>query len=269
VVARGLSSALGQQVVVDNRPTILIGDIVAKAPADGYTLLVSGSPHWIGPLIEKTSYDPIKDFAPISLTDRAPVVLVVHPSMPVKSVRDLIALARARPGALNYSSGAPGGSNHLGAVLFNHLAHVNIVRIPYKGSGPAMAAVMSGEVHVMFPGVGAAAPHVQSGRLRALAVGSARPSAFLPTVPTIAAAGVPGYVSESLHALFAPAGTPAAITARLNQEVVRYLGSAEAKDMLMKGGVEAVSSSPDELTATMRSEMASIGKILKAAGLGP
>jgi len=267
IVARGVSGPLGQQVIVDNRPTVLIGDLVAKAPPDGYTLLVSGSPHWIGPLIEKTSYDPIRDFSPISLLDRAPVVLVVHPSMPVKSVKHLIALAKARAGELNYSSGGPGGSNHLGAILFNYLAGVNIVRVPYKGSGPAMTAVMSGEVHLMFPGVGAAAPHVKSGRLRALAVGGAQPSAFLPGVPTIAASGVPGYVSEAKHALFAPAGTPAAIVARLNQEVVRFLQSAEAKKFLFNGGVESVSSSPDELTATMKSEIATIGKILKAAGI--
>lgn len=269
VIARALSTSLGQQVIVDNRPTVLIADLVSKAAPDGYTLLVSGSPHWIGPLIEKTSYDPIKDFSPISLLDRAPVVLVTHPSMPVTSVRNLIALARSHPGGLNYSSGAPGGSNHLGAILFNHLAGVNIVRIPYKGSGPAMAAVMSGEVHVMFPGVGAAAPHVQSGRLRALAVGSAQPSAFLPGVPTVAAAGVPGYVSEALHALFAPAATPAAITARLNQEIVRFLQTSEARQTLIAGGVEAASSSPDELIATMKSEMANIGKVLKAAGVRP
>jgi tripartite-type tricarboxylate transporter receptor subunit TctC len=268
IIARALSGTLGQQVVVDNRPTVLIGDIVAKAPPDGYTLLVSGSPHWIGPLIEKTNYDPIRDFAPISLLDRAPVVLVVHPSMPVKSVAHLIALAKAKPGELNYSSGASGGSNHLGAVLFNHLAGVNIVRVPYKGSGPAMTAVMSGEVHLMFPGVGAAAPHVKSGRLRALAVGSAEPSAFLPGVPTLAASGLPGYVSEAMHALFAPAGTPGSIVARLNREVVRYLATPEAKEALMKGGVEAASSSPEELLATMKSEMATIGKILAAAGIG-
>ena len=266
-VARGLSGPLGQQVIVDNRPTVLIGEIVAKAPPDGYTLLVSGSPHWIGPLIEKASYDPIADFAPISMLDRAPVVLVVHPSMPVTSVRALVQLAKARPGDLNYSSGGAGGSNHLGAILFNHLARVNIVRVPYKGSGPAMTAVMSGEVHLMFPGVGAVAPHVKSRRLRALAVGSAQPSAFLPGVPTIAASGVPGYESDAKHALFAPAGTPAAIVARLNQEVVRLFQTPEARGIFVKGGVEAATCSPDELTAIMKSERETIGRILRAAGI--
>ncbi len=268
LVAQGISGALGQQVLVDNRATVLIGEIVAKAPPDGYTLLVSGSPHWIGPLVESTSYDPINDFAPISVIDRAPIILVVHPSMPVKSVKDLIAVARARPGQLNYGSGAPGGSNHLGAILFNYMAGVNIVRIPYKGSGPAMIALMSGEVQVMFPSAGGVASHIKSGRLRALAVGSAEPSALAPGVPTLAASGVPGYVSEAIHALFAPAGTPQAIIARLNREVRRYLETAEAKEMFLKGGIEAFGSTPEELTATMKSEIANIGKVLKAAGIG-
>jgi tripartite-type tricarboxylate transporter receptor subunit TctC len=268
LVAQGIAPALGQQVIVDNRPTVLIGELVAKAPPDGYTLLVSGSPHWIGPLIEPVSYDPINDFAPISVIDRAPVILVVHPSMPVKSVKELIALAKARPGQLNYGSGAPGGSNHLGAILFNHLAGVDIVRVPYKGSAPAMTAVMSGEVQLMFPSAGGVASHIKSGRLRALAVGSAGPSALAPGVPTIAAAGVPGYLSEAVHGLFAPAGTPQAVVARLNREVRRYLETAEAKDMFLKGGIETSASTPEELTALMKSEMVSIGKVLKAAGIG-
>jgi len=268
MVAQGIAPALGQQVIVDNRPTVLLGEIVAKAPADGYTLLVSGSPHWIGPLIEAASYDPIGDFSPISVVDRAPVILVVHPSMPVKSVKALIALAKAKPGQLNYGSGGAGGSNHLGAILFNYMAGVNIVRVPYKGSGPAMTALMSGEVQVMFPSAGGVASHIQSGRLRALAVGSAQPSALAPGVPTLAEAGVPGYVSEAMHALFAPAKTPQAIVARLNREVRQYLETAQAKEMFLKGGVEAIASTPEELTATMKTEMASIGKVLKAAGIG-
>lgn len=268
LLAQGLTGALGQQVVVDNRPTVIIGELVAKAVPDGYTLLVSGSPHWIGPLIEPTSYDAIEDFSPISAVDRAPVILVVHPSMPVRTVKDLIALARAKPGELNYGSGAPGGSNHLGAILFNHMARVNIVRVPYKGSGPAMTALMSGEVQVMFPSAGGVASHIKSGRLRALAVGSAQPSALAPGVPTLSASGVPGYVSEAMHAFFAPARTPAAIVGRLNREVRQYLETAQAKEMFLKGGIETSASSPEELTATMKAEIASIGKVLKAAGIG-
>ena len=140
LIARALAAPLGQQLVVDNRATVLIADIVAKAPPDGHTLLVTGSAHWIGPLVEKTNYDPIRDFAPITLIDRAPSVLVVHPSMPVKNVRQLIALAKAKPGQLNFSVGGPGTSNYIAAILFNHMAGVNVVRIPYKGTGPALTA---------------------------------------------------------------------------------------------------------------------------------
>jgi tripartite-type tricarboxylate transporter receptor subunit TctC len=268
MLSRALAAPLGQQLLVDNRATVLIADIVAKAPPDGHTLLVTGSAHWIGPLLEKTSYDPIRDFAPITLIDRAPSVLVVHPSMPVKSVRQLIALAKAKPGVLNFSVGGTGTSNFLAAILFNHMAGVNTVRIPYKGTGPALAAVMSGEVHAMFGSAGGAAPHVKSGRLRALAVGSAHPSALTPGVPTLEASGLPGFISEALHALFAPAGTPSAVVTRLNQEVVRYLQSPEAKDLFLKSGTEAATGTPEELTAIMKSEMARIGTVLKTAGMG-
>ena len=201
------------------------------------------------------------------MVDRAPVILVVHPSMPVKSVKALIALAKAKPGQLNYGSGGAGGSNHLGAILFNYMAGVNIVRVPYKGSAPAMTAVMSGEVQVMFPSAGGVASHLKSGRLRALAVGSAQPSALAPGVPTLSESGVPGYVSEAIHALFAPAKTPPAIVARLNREVRQYLETAQAKEMFLNGGVEASASTPEELMATMKSEMANMGKVLKAAGI--
>lgn len=269
ILARGISGPLGQQVIVDNRPTVLAPEIVAKAASDGYTMLLNGSSHWIGPFVERVSYDPLKDFAPVSLVDRTPVILVVHPSLPVKSVKQLIALAKARPGELNFSSGAPGTSNYLGGVLFNHYAGVDIVRIPYKGAAPAMTAVMSGETQIMFASPGGSMPHVKSGRLRALAVGSERPSELAPGLPTIAESGVRGYVCETLHALFFPAGTPAAIVTRVHQEVDRYLRSPDGRDQFIKGGVEAVSSTPEQLTATMKSEMATIGKVLKAAGVTP
>ena len=269
LIARALTAPLGQQLIVDNRPTVLIADLVAKAPPDGHTLLVTGSAHWIGPLVDKVNYDPIRDFAPITLVDRAPSVLVVHPSMPIKTVKQLVALAKAKPGELNFSVGGPGTSNFLAAILFNHLAGVNTVRIPYKGTGPALAAVMTGEVHAMFGSAGGAAPHVKSGRLRAIAVGSAQPSPLAPGVPTMEASGLPGFLSEALHALYAPAGTPPAVVARLNQEVSRYLLSPEAKDIFLKAGIEAAPGTPDDLTAIMRSEIARIEKVLKAAGIGP
>ena len=268
VVARSLSGTLGQQVVVDNRPTALLADLVSKAAPDGYTLLVTGGAHWIGPLLEKVTYDPIGDFAAITLLDRSPTILVVHPSLPVKNVRQLIALAKAKPGELNYSVGGTGSSNFIAAVLFNHMAGVNIVRIPYKGTGPAMTAVMSGEVQAIFATPSGAAPHVKSGRLRALATGSARPSAIVPGLPTIADSGVPGFASESLHALFAPAKTPPAIIARLNREAVRALQSAEVTALFLQAGIEAAPGSPEELTAMMKAEIANVGRALKAAGVG-
>jgi tripartite-type tricarboxylate transporter receptor subunit TctC len=269
LVARGIGGPLGQQVIVDNRPTILGPEIVSKAPPDGYTLLLTGSSHWIGPLVDKVSYDPVRDFAAISLVDRTPVLLVVHPSLPVKNVKQLVALARAKPGQLNASSGATGTSNYLGIVLFNHIAKVDIVRIPYKGAGPALTAVMSGETQLMFGSPGGSMPHVGSGRLRALAVGSEKPSALAPGLPTMMESGVPGFVSEAVHVVLAPAGTPPAIVSRLHQEIDRFVQSAEGKSQFLRGGVEAASSSPEGLVAMMKSEMATIGKVLRAAGVNP
>ena len=269
LVARGITGPLGQQVIVDNRPTVLAPEVVAKAAPDGYTMLLNGSSHWIGPFVERVSYDPLKDFAPVTLVDRTPVILVVHPSLPVSNVKQLIALAKARPGELNFSSGAPGTSNYLGGILFKHYAGVNIMHIPYKGAAPAMIAVMSGETQLMFASPGGAMPHVKSGRLRALAVGSTRPSELAPGLPTIEESGVRGYVCETLHALFFPAGTPAAIVARLHQEVDRFLRSPEGRGQFIKGGVEAAPSTPEQMTATMKSEMGTIGKVLKAAGVSP
>jgi tripartite-type tricarboxylate transporter receptor subunit TctC len=268
VIARGISGPLGQQVVVDNRPTNLLAELVSKAAPDGYTLLVTGSAHWLGPLLEKASYDPIGDFAAISLLDRSPTILVVHPSMPVTSVKQMIALARARPGGLNFAVGGVGTSNYIAAILFNHMAGVDIVRIPYKGTGPAMTAVMSGEVDAIFATPSGAAPHIKSGRLRALAAGSARPSALARGLPTMAESGLPGFASESLHAMFAPAKTPPAIIMRLNREVARVLQSADVAELFLNAGIEASPGSPEELTALMKSEIANIGKALKAAGVG-
>jgi tripartite-type tricarboxylate transporter receptor subunit TctC len=246
----------------------LLAELVSKAAPDGYTLLVTGSAHWLGPLLEKAAYDPIGDFAAISLLDRSPTILVVHPSMPVTSVKQMIALARARPGGLNFAVGGVGTSNYIAAILFNHMAGVDIARIPYKGTGPAMTAVMSGEVDAIFATPSGAAPHIKSGRLRALAAGSARPSALARGLPTMADSGLPGFASESLHAIFAPAKTPPAIIARLNREVGRVLQSADVAELFLNAGIEASPGSPEELTALMKSEITNIGNALKAAGVG-
>ncbi len=264
LIALAVAGPLGQQIVVDNRPTALIADIVAKSPPDGYTLLLSGSAHWLGPLFDKVNYDPVRDFAALTLVDRSPTVLVVHPSLPAKNVRELIAIAKARPSELNVAVGGTGSSNYVAAILFGHMAGVNMTRIPYKGNAPAITALLSGEVQVMFSSAGAVAPHMQSGRLRALGVSSPQPSPLAPGVPSIASAGVPGYVSEVLHAMFAPAKTPLAIIGKLNSEVSRYLRSAQARDIFLKTGIEPSPSTPEALVEIMNAEVARLGKVVKA-----
>jgi tripartite-type tricarboxylate transporter receptor subunit TctC len=267
LIAQGLSGVLSQQVVVDNRGGVIPGEIVSKAPPDGYTLLIDAASFWIGPLLQETPYDPVKDFAPVTLTDSAPNVLVVNPSLPVKSVKELIALAKARPGELNYGSSSTGSTPHLAAELFNMMAGVKIVRVPFKGSGPAVISLLGGQVQLMFATAGSVAPHVKSGRLRALAVASLQPSALAPGLPTIAASGVPGYEAVAFEGMFAPAKTPVAIIDRLNQEIVRVLNRAEVKERFFNAGVETVGSTPEEFAAAIKSNVAKWGKLIKDAGI--
>ena len=267
VIAPAISGGLGQQVIVDNRGAIA-GEVVAKAQPDGYTLLCWGSPLWLAPFLrEKVAYDPVKDFAPISLLVTTPNILVVHPSLSVKSVKELIALAKARPGDLNYASPGAGGSVHLAAELFKSMAGVNIVQIGYRGTGQAFTSLISGEVQLMFPNAASVTPHVKSGRLRALAVTSAVPSALAPGLPTVTASGVPGYESLARFGMFAPAKTPEAVVRRLNQEIVRALNMADVKQKLFNSGAEVVGSSPEEFGTTIKSEMARLGKVIKDAGI--
>jgi tripartite-type tricarboxylate transporter receptor subunit TctC len=211
------------------------------------------------------SYDPVRDFEAITLVDRAPSVLVVHPSLPAKSVRELVGLARARPGDINVAVGGAGSSNYTAAVLFAQLAGVNMLRVPYKGNGPALTALLSGEVQVMFSSAGGVAAHLKSGRLRALGVGSAKASPLAPGLPAIAAAGVPGYLSESLHAMYAPARTPQAVVARVHAEVSRYLNSEQARGIFLKAGIEPSPSTPAELIEIMNAEVARLAAPMKAA----
>lgn len=268
IIGPSLSAGLGQTIVVDNRTSGMIpGDIVSKAPSDGYTLLFYGSTFWTGPLLQKAPYDPVRDFAPISLTNRSPNVLSVHPGVAANSVKELIAFAKTRPGALNYGASGSGAPNHLAAELFKSMAGVDIVRISYKASGAAINSLISGEIQMMFVPAATVAPHLKSGRLRALAVTSAEPSQLAPNLPTIAASGLPGYESVSLYALFAPARTPAAIIRRLNQEVVRALNQQEVRDKLFASGLESVGSTPEQLAVTLKSEMTRIGKLIREAGI--
>jgi tripartite-type tricarboxylate transporter receptor subunit TctC len=268
LIAQGLTGSLGQQAIVDNRPSGMIpGEIVVAAPPDGYTLLFHGSSLWMMPLLQKVPFDPIKDLAPITLAASTPNIVVVHPAVAAKSIKDLIALAKAKPGALNYASGASGASSHLAAELFKYMAGVNIVRVPYKGQGPAVLAVLAGEVQMSFATSSSVSGHIKSGKLRALAIATAKPSALAPGLPTVAESGLPGYQSASNAGMFAPAGTSAKIVALLNREIVRALNKPEVKELLSRDGTEVIGTSPQELTASMKSEMASLGKVIKAAGI--
>jgi tripartite-type tricarboxylate transporter receptor subunit TctC len=266
--AQGLSAPLGQQVIVENRAGFLSIETVARAQPDGYSMLVYSTSLWIVPLLRRDlSWDAVRDFTPITLAASTPTVLVVHPSVPANSIKELIALAKARPGTLNYGSSAAGSANHLAAELFKSMAGVDLVQIPYKGAGPALNGLMGAEVQLMFPAAGSVAPHIKSGRLRALAVANLRPSALLPGVPTVAESGLPGYELVTVTGIFGPAGVPAAIVDRLNQEIVRILNRPEIKERLFNAALEVVGGSGGQLTLAMKSEIARFGKLIRDAGI--
>ena len=269
LIAQGITGSLGRPVIVENRGGgMLAGDVVLRAAPDGHTLLLNGSSLWLAPFMrENVAYDPVRDYVPVTLAASAPNILVVHPSLPVDSVKALVALARARPGELNYGSGSTGAPSHLSAELFKALANVNILRIPYKGSGPTINALMAGQVQLMFISPTSVAPLVKSGKLRALAVSAAQPSPLAPGLPTIAAAGLPGYESASTFGILAPANTPPAIITRLNREMTQSLSKADAKERLFLAGVEGVAGTSDEFAAAMKSDMAKWGKLIRDAGI--
>jgi tripartite-type tricarboxylate transporter receptor subunit TctC len=268
-VAQGLIDSAGWTVVVDNRgSTIVAAEMAARAAPDGYTLLVSTDGLWRGPLFQKMSFDAARDFAPITLVSRSPNILVVHPSLPVKSVKELIALAKARPGELNYGAGATGAATHLASELFNLMAGVKIVHIPYKSSGGAVTPLLSGQLQVMFGTTGAVAAHIKSGRVRALAVSTLQPSPLAPGLPTVAEAGnLPGYESAATAGVFAPAGTSPAIIKRLNDEITRALTRSEVKERFFNQSVEVVGGSPDETAAFIKSDVATTARIIKQSGI--
>ena len=268
LIAQGLTTSIGQQVIVDNRPTgVIPAEIVVAAPPDGYTLLFHGSSLWMMPLLQKVSFDPLRDLAPITFAASTPSLVVVHPAVPAKSIKELIELARAKSGALNYGSGTSGSSSHLAAELFKYMARVNIVRVPYKGQGPAVLALLGGEVQMSFATSSSVAGHIKSGKLRALAIGTAQPSALAPGLPTVAESGLPGYQSASNAGMFAPGKTPARLVALLNREIVQALNRQAVRDLLFKDGTEVVGGSPQEFTAAIKAEMASLGQVIKAAGI--
>jgi tripartite-type tricarboxylate transporter receptor subunit TctC len=268
-IGQKLTEALGQPVVIDNRAGAggIIGlDTAAKAAPDGYTLLMAPSgPMVIHPSLHaKLSYDPSKDFAPISQITSTPLILVVHPSLPAKSVKTFIQLAKASPSTLNFASVGKGGSSHLAAELFMMMTATDMVHVPYKGLSPALTALLSGEVQLMFASP-AILPQVRSGKLLPLAVTSAKRSPALPEVPTIAESGVPGYETASWYGMLAPAGTPRAIIERLNREIVKILFVPELRKKLALEGAEPVGNSPDDFAEYIRLELARWAKTVKQA----
>lgn len=266
-IALGIAAPLGHQVIVDNRGNTS-GEIVSRAQPDGYTLLLNGGNFWLTPYLrDRVAYDPVKDFATVSLTNSAPNILVVHPSLPVKTVPELVAMAKARPGELNYSSGSAATVSHLAGELLKVMAGVNIVRVPYKGTGPAVTALLGAEVHMMFATMVSVMPHVRSGRLRGIAVTSAQRSALAPEMPTIAAGGLAGYESAQLFGMFVPARSPQTVIGRLNVEIVRLLRQPEVKERFFQSGMDTAGSSPEEFATTIKADMTRMGKVIRDAGI--
>jgi len=273
-VAQKLNEQAGLSVVVENRPgagTIVGAEAAARSAPDGYTLFMgSNTTNAINPnLHPKLPYDTLKDFAPVTRLSAFPNILVVHPSMPVKSVKDLIALGKARPGQLNYGSSGTGTPAQLAGVMFGDAAGVKMVHVPYKGSSPALAALVGGETQLMFASLGSSLTFIKGGRLRPLAVTSAKRSAAILEMPTIAESGFPGFEAITWHGLMVPAGTPASIVQRLNTETVKILRQPEFVAWLLSQGADATPSTPEEFTTFLKAELALYARLVKQSGMKP
>ena len=273
LVAPMLSERLGQNVIVDNRTGAggTIGaELAAKSPADGYTLLMITTSHAFNvSLYSKLSYDMVRDFLPITLVSVAPNLLAVNASLPAATVKDFVVLAKARPREINFASAGVGTSSHLAGELFMSMARVQLVHVPYKGSGGALVALLGGEVQAAFFTIPSTLPHLKSGKLRALGIGSARRSDMLPNLPTIAESGVPDYDATTWYGVAAPARTPRAVVERLNREIAKVLQSPEARERLLAQGAEPRSSTPEEFAAHLKSEIGKYGRLAKAMGVQP
>lgn len=271
LIGAKLSEAFGQTVVVDNRPGAggLIGtEIVAKSPPDGHTLmLASPSPIVVAPhLHKKLPYDPLKDLAPITLITMVPAVMAVHPSVPVKTVAEFVKFAKSKPGAINYSSSGNGGTGHLAGEMLKTMTGIQMTHVPYKGTGPATAALVSGEVNLSFGNIISVLPHVKGGRVTGLAVTTPKRSPVMPDLPSVAET-IPGYSAGPFYGVLAPAGTPPAIVARLNREIVKILFSADVRSNLSSEGAEPIGSSPAEFAALLKAETERWGAVVKQAGI--
>ncbi len=267
IVAQRMTQALGQQWIVENRAGRggNIGtEFVARAPADGYTLVHGGmGTLTLAPFLGKVPYEALRDFAPITLTARVPNVIVVHPSLPVRDVKQLVALARAQPGTLNYATSGVGSTPHLAAALFLSLAKLNLVHIPYKGGSPAAVDLVAGQVPIAFLPVSPLLPHIEAGKVRAIAVSSLQRSGLLSAVPTVSESGFAGFEMNPWFGVLTPAATAGAVIARLNTEIVRFLGTAEAVKQLTALGADAAATSTDEFVALIQSDLAKWGKVIQ------
>ena len=270
LVGKQLSESLGQQLVIDNRPGaggVLGAELAAKAAPDGYTLFLGGvGSHAVNPnLNANLPYDPIRDFAPVALLASAPLILVVHPSVPAASFKAFVALARSKPGQLNYASNGNGTSSHLAAVMFDSMAGVDMVHVPYKGLSPALTDLLSGRVQLMFSSVVAILPHIRAEKLRGLAVTGAKRMPSMPDLPTIAESGLPGYEASSWYGVLAPAGTPREIVVKLNAEFVKALAQPEVRTSLVAEGAEPIGGTPEQFAAYIISEKERMGKLIREA----
>jgi tripartite-type tricarboxylate transporter receptor subunit TctC len=272
LIGQKLTEAWGQNVVIDNRPGgagMIGGALAAKSPADGYTLFLAGvGTLSIAPFVQKNMpYDPLRDFQPVSRTTLQPLLLMTHPSLPVKTVKEFIALAKASPGQINYASSGPGGSGHLAGELFKTMTQTKLVHVPYRGAPPALIDLMSGQVQTMFGTILASVPHVRSGKLRAIAITGPRRSAAISEVPTFAESGLPGYDASSWNGIVVPTGTPRPIVEKLNAEIVKIMQMPAVLERLAPDGTLAISSTPDEFAAFIKSEQAKWSKVVREANI--
>ena len=272
LIAQRLSEAFGQSFIVENRPGadgIVASDYVAKAAPDGHTLAYISAGHTMNPSLHPKSlpYHPVRDFAPVSMVATGAQTLVVNPTLPVKSVKELVALAKSRPGQINFASSGAGGPMHLSSELLKIMAGIDIVHVPYKGGGPALNDVIGGQIEMTFIGAPASMPHIKSGRLRILAVSTAKRVAALPDVPTVAEAGYPGFEVGALYAVLVPAGTPAAIVGRLTTELARIVAARDIRERLNGLGLETVGGTPEQLTAFMTADVDKWMKLVQKIGL--
>ncbi len=267
MVAQALSTALGHPAIVDNRVSgVVQGEIIAQAVPDGYTLLVSSGNLWIAGFMQRVPYDAVKDFKPITLAATSPYLLVVNPQVAAKTVKELVALAKARPGEFNYVSLSAGSSNHLAGELFKSLAGVNIVRVAYKSISVGTSDLLSGQVQTMFTSITAGAPHIKTGRLRALGVTSAQPTALFPGLPPVGAT-VPGYETAAVYGVLARSGVPSAVVTKVHQAVANYFKSAEAHERLFNAGTEPLANTPEQFASMIKVDMVRWEKVIREAGI--